>query len=129
MIDYKSKSRKDTIETLEKKLGLNLDCQLALYTFAAQEKFFGDHNTPELNEKTEAVYHLQVRELKEMASHFTKKRLSLSEKTSGAFLQTLFSNVRKFSSGDLSPDPLIKGYEDYSHICRTEAVDPKELLK
>ena len=35
----------------------------------------------------------------------------------------------KLSNGDLATEPLIAGYEDYSHICRTTAIDPKELLK
>jgi hypothetical protein len=129
VIDYKSKSRKDTMDNLEKKIALNLDCQLPLYTFAAQQKFFGTHNTPELNEKTQAVYHLQERDLNEMTKHFTKKRLSMNPELTEAFLETLFSNVRKLRSGDLATEPLIAHFEDYSHICRTTAIDPKELLK
>ena len=129
VVDYKSKSRKDTVDNLEKKIALNLDCQIPLYTFAAQEKFFGAHNTPELNEKTQAVYHLQERDLNEMTKHFTKKRLSMNPELTEEFLEQLFSNVRKLRAGDLATEPLIAGYEDYSHICRTKAVDPKELLK
>ncbi len=129
VVDYKSKSRNDTVDNLEKKVALNLDCQLPLYTFAAQQKFFGDHNTPELNEKTQAVYHLQERDLKEMTKHFTKKRLSMTPELTDAFLKTLFSNVRKLRAGDLATEPLIASYDDYSHICRTTAIDPKELLK
>jgi len=30
---------------------------------------------------------------------------------------------------DLATEPLIAGFEDYSHIFRTTAIDPKELLK
>ncbi len=129
VVDYKSKSRKDSLDNLEKKIALNLDCQLPLYTFAAQQKFFGAHNTPELNEKTQAVYHLQERDLNEMTKHFTKKRLSMNPELTEAFLKTLFSNVRKLRAGDLATEPLIAGYDDYSHICRTTAIDPKELLK
>ena len=129
VVDYKSKSRNDTVNNLEKKIALNLDCQLPLYTFAAQQKFFGAHNTPELNEKTQAVYHLQERDLNEMTKHFTKKRLSMNPELTETFLETLFSNVRKLRSGDLATEPLIAGYDDYSHICRTTAIDPKELLK
>jgi RecB family exonuclease len=129
VVDYKSKSRNDTVDNLEKKIVLNLDCQLPLYTFAAQQKFFGAHNTPELNEKTQAVYHLQERDLNEMTKHFTKKRLTMTPELTEAFLETLFSNVRKLRSGDLATEPLIAGYDDYSHICRTTAIDPKELLK
>ncbi|MBI9019983.1 MAG: PD-(D/E)XK nuclease family protein, partial [Verrucomicrobia bacterium] len=125
VVDYKSKSRNDSMETLEKKIGLNLDCQLALYTFAAQHKFFGAHNIPELNEKVQAVYHLQERDLKKMTNHFSKKRLTMNPELTAAFLETLFSNVWKFSNGDLATEPLIAGYEDYSHICRTTALDPK----
>jgi RecB family exonuclease len=129
VVDYKSKSRGVPVSQLEKEIGLNLDCQLPLYTFAAQQKFFGTHNTPELNEKTQAVYHLQERDLNEMTKHFTKKRLSMNPELTEAFLETLFSNVRKLRSGDLATEPLIAHFEDYSHICRTTAIDPKELLK
>ncbi|MDH3345905.1 MAG: PD-(D/E)XK nuclease family protein, partial [Kiritimatiellaceae bacterium] len=127
VIDYKSKSRNDTIETLEKKIGHNLDCQLALYTFAAQQFFFGNHNTPELNEKTQAVYHLQAREPKTMTNHFKGKRLTMTPELTDSFLETLFSNVWKFANGDLSVEPLIAGYEDYAHICRTQSIDLCEL--
>jgi len=129
VVDYKGKSRNDSIETLEKKISLNLDCQLALYTFAAQQKFFGAHNTPELNEKVQAVYHLQERALKKMTNHFHKKRLTMTPELTEAFLETLFSNVWKLSNGDLATEPLIAGFEDYSHICRTTAINPKDLLK
>ncbi len=131
VVDYKGKSKTDNAETIAKKTALNLDCQLALYTFVAQQKFFGAHNTPELNERVWAVYHLQERDLKKMTRHFgsDKKRLVMTPELTDAFLETLFSNVWKFSNGDLATEPLIAGYEDYSHICRTTAIDPKELLK
>jgi len=127
VVDYKSKSRGVPVSQLEKEIGLNLDCQIPLYTFAAQEKFFGAHNTPELNEKTQAVYHLQERDLKKMTNHFEKKRLTMNPELTEAFLETLFSNVRKLRAGDLATEPLIAGYDDYSHICRTTAIDPKEF--
>jgi RecB family exonuclease len=129
VIDYKSRLRTDTVETLTAKTGLNLDCQLALYTFAAQQFFFGSHNTPELNETVQALYHLQERSLKKMTSHFNRKRLTMTPELTQTFLDTLFSNVRKLRSGDLATDPLIAGYEDYSCICRTVAVDPNDFLK
>jgi RecB family exonuclease len=131
VVDYKSKSKTDSAETIARKTALNFDCQLALYTFAAQQFFFGAHNTPGLNEKVQAVYHLQERDLKKMTSHFgsDKKRLTMTPELTEAFLETLFSNVWKFISGDLAPEPLIAGYEDYSHICRTPAIDPKEQMK
>ena len=131
VVDYKGKSRTDTAETIAKKTALNLDCQLALYTFAAQQFFFGEHNTPELNEKVRAVYHLQERDLEKMSKHFgnDKKRLFMTPELTDAFLETLFSNVWKLRNGDLATEPLIEGYDDYSHICRTTAIDPKDLLK
>jgi RecB family exonuclease len=129
VIDYKSRSSDKPLATLEKEIALNLDCQLPLYTFAAQEKFFGAHNTPELNEKVQAVYHLQERELKKMANHFEKKRLTMAPELTEKFMKQLFSNVRKLRAGDLATEPLIAHYDDYSHICRTVAIDPKELLK
>jgi RecB family exonuclease len=129
VVDYKSKSRGVAVSQLEKEIGLNFDCQLPLYTFAAQEKFFGAHNTPELNAKIQAVYHLQERNLDKMQKHFANRRLSMNPELTEIFLETLFSNVRKLRAGDLATEPLIAGYEDYSHICRTTAVDPKERLK
>jgi RecB family exonuclease len=129
VIDYKSRSRGVAVSQLEKEIGLNLDCQIPLYTFAAQEKFFGTHNTPELNEKTLAVYHLQDRNLGKMQKHFSSRRLSMNPELTEAFLETLFSHVRKLRAGDLAAEPLIAGYDDYSHICRTTAIDPKEILK
>jgi RecB family exonuclease len=128
VVDYKGKSRSDAPETLSKKIALNLDCQLPLYTFAAQERFFGAHNTPELNARVQAVYHLQDPELKNMMRHFAKKRLTLMPELTKEFLETLFSNINKLREGDLSAEPLIAGYEEYSHICRTRAIDPKEIL-
>lgn len=127
VIDYKSRSRRDSVNNLEKKIALNLDCQIPLYTFAAQQKFFGIHNTPELNEKVQAVYHLQERNLKKMANHFEKRRMTMTPELTGAFLEQLFSNIRKLRDGDLASEPLIAGYEDYSHICRTAAIDPEDL--
>jgi hypothetical protein len=129
VIDYKSRSAAKPRATLEKEIELNLDCQLPLYTFAAQQKFFGAHNTPELNEKTQAVYHLQERDLSEMTKHFSKKRLTMTPELTEKFMEQLFSNVRKLRTGDLATEPLIAHYNDYSHICRTTAIDPKELLK
>ena len=128
VVDYKSKSRGVPVSQLEKEIGLNLDCQIPLYTFAAQQKFFGAHNTPELNEKTLAVYHLQDRNLGKMQKHFNSRRLSMNPELTEAFLEQLFSNIRKLRAGDLATEPLIAGYEDYSHICRTVAIDPKEFL-
>ncbi len=129
VVDYKSKSRGVPVSQLEKEIALNFDCQIPLYTFAAQQKFFGAHNTPELDEKTLAVYHLQDRNLGKMQKHFNCRRLSMSPELTEAFLEQLFSNVRKLRAGDLATEPLIAGYDDYSHICRTTAIDPKELLK
>ena len=64
-----------------------------------------------------------------MANHFEKKRLGMSPELTEAFLEQLFSNVRKLRAGELATEPLIAGDEDYSHICRTTALDPKEFLK
>jgi hypothetical protein len=64
-----------------------------------------------------------------MTNHFAKKRLTMTPTLTEAFLETLFSNVRKLRAGDLATEPLIAHYDDYSHICRTTARDPKELLK
>ncbi|MGE4489688.1 MAG: PD-(D/E)XK nuclease family protein [Kiritimatiellales bacterium] len=129
VVDYKSKSRGVPMSQLEKEVALSLDCQLPLYTFAAQQKFFGACNTPELNSMVQAVYHLQERDLKTMTSHFHRKRLAMTSELNETFLNQLFSNVWKLRSGDLATEPLIAHYDDYSHICRTTAIDPKDLLK
>ncbi|MBM4152131.1 MAG: PD-(D/E)XK nuclease family protein [Kiritimatiellaceae bacterium] len=128
VIDYKSPSRGVSIDTLEKEIALNLDCQLPLYTFVAQERFFGAHNTPELNAITAAVYHVQERDLTKMTNQFKKRRLTMHSPLVDSFLDTLFSNVRKLREGDLATEPLIAHFEEYSHICRTSAIDPKELM-
>ncbi len=128
VIDYKSKSSNHPVSTLEKKIAKNFDCQLPLYTFAAQQKFFDAHNTPELNKKTQAVYHLQECNLKKMTNHFEKKQLTMTSELSDAFLETLFSNVWKLRAGDLATAPLIARYEDYSHICRTTAIDIRAII-
>jgi RecB family exonuclease len=129
VVDYKGTSKNASLETLEEQIKRNLDCQLALYTFAAQQYFFGAHNTPELNSKTAAVYHIQERDLNKMTSQFKKKRLSFSKELSAEFMQTLFANIQKLREGDLATEPLIAGYDDVSHICRTKAIDPKDLIR
>lgn len=126
--DYKGKSRGVSTNQLEKEVERNLDCQLPVYTFAAQQIFFGMHNTPELNEKVRAVYHVQERDVDKMKRQLKNKRLEMTPELSEAFLEELFSNVRKLRAGDLATEPLIAGYEDYSHICRTTAIDAKDLM-
>lgn len=128
VIDYKGRSRDDSPGRLEKKIALNLDCQLPIYTFAAQQRFFGQHNTPDLNRITRAVYHLQERDRKKMASAF-KRRMEIGEPLAAAFLETLFDNLHRLSEGDLAPEVLIAGYEDWSPICRTLSIDPEDWLK
>lgn len=127
--DYKGRSRAEPSAVLQKKIERNLDCQIPLYTFAAQQKFFGACNTPELNRKTAAVYHIQERDLKKMAAHFAGKRLSMTPELADRFLETLFENIRLLRAGDLAAEPLIAHYDDYSHICRTVAIPPEDLLK
>ena len=131
VVDYKGKSHNESADALKKQISLNLDCQLPLYTFAAQERFFGTHNTLELNQKTEAVYHLQERSLSSMKTHFynRNKRISMTPELTDAFLEELFCNVRKLRAGDLSAAQLIAGgFNDWSAVCRTVAIDPKELV-
>jgi hypothetical protein len=129
VVDYKSTARNEPLHQLEEKTACNLDCQLALYTFAAQQKFFGTSNSPDLNEKTAAVYHVQERDLKKMTSQFTKRRLQMTPELTSAFLETLFSNLWKLRSGDLAAEPLIERYALWETVCRTPALSPEDFLK
>ncbi|MFA5688877.1 MAG: PD-(D/E)XK nuclease family protein [Kiritimatiellales bacterium] len=129
VIDYKGKSHTAKPSQLEQEIALNLDCQLPVYTFAVQQKFSGACNTPELNAKIQAVYHLQERDNKKMKNQFTENRISMLPDISEQFCAKLFENIALIRSGDLSTEPLIQRYEDYSHICRTEASEPKDMLK
>lgn len=128
VIDYKGKSRNDSLEILSRKIELNLDCQLPLYTFAAQQKFFDTHGSTEMNEQTKSVYHLQERNLDKMKTHLRRKQLQIDPQLTALFLKNLFINWQKLGSGDLSPKPLIEGFEDYSHICRTPARSERDLF-
>jgi ATP-dependent helicase/DNAse subunit B len=128
VIDYKGKSRNESLEILSRKIELNLDCQLPLYTFAAQQRFFGDCNSAELNEKTTAVYHLQERRIDKMKNHLRRKQMQMNPQLTKAFSDTLFLNMQNLRSGDLSTEPLIAGFEDYSHICRTTALNEKDMF-
>ena len=65
VIDYKGPGRGGlSEEAYAEEIAQNLNCQLPIYAFAAQQFFFGRHNDSRLNEMTEAVYHIQDPQLR-----------------------------------------------------------------
>ncbi|NNJ69732.1 MAG: PD-(D/E)XK nuclease family protein [Kiritimatiellales bacterium] len=129
VLDYKGSSRKHSKrEEYVDDICRNLDCQLPVYAFAAQQFFFGAFNTPELNAMTEAAYCFYDREFSKIGSALEKSTVSMDEPDLlEAFLATLYQNIRRLKAGDFAVDPLIETYNDYSSVCRTEAVAREDL--
>ena len=74
VIDYKGPARGGlNEEAYAEEIAQNLNCQLPLYAFAAQQFFFGRHNDARLNEMTEAVYHIQTRHFDDMRKQFRNR--------------------------------------------------------
>ncbi|MEN8254667.1 MAG: PD-(D/E)XK nuclease family protein, partial [Verrucomicrobiota bacterium] len=129
VLDYKgtSRVRSKTEEYIDEILR-NLDCQLPVYAFAAQQRFLGEFNTPEANAATEAGYLFYQREFKEIGKTLKKSLLPMDESGMVAgFLDTLAENIRRLKTGDFAVDPLVATYNDYQSICRTEAVGLDDL--
>ncbi len=127
VIDYKGVSRGGLKEEeYAEEIARNLNCQLPIYAFAAQQFFFGRHNDAPLNERTEAVYHIQDRNYDNMRKQFLNRRIRLNfvpQSGSGlmdGFLAQLASNVRRVREADFSVDPLDCRYCDFQHICRVD---------
>jgi len=129
VLDYKGASRsrskpEDYLDEIER----NLDCQLPIYAFAAQNYFFGKFNTESLNNITEAGYLFYQREYKKLGSSLKKSLIALSEPLlTETFLNTLEKNITAIKNGDFSTDPLIASYGDFVSLCRTEPT-PKDQL-
>jgi ATP-dependent helicase/DNAse subunit B len=124
VLDYKGSSRSRTKrEDYIREIRSNLDCQLPVYAFAAQQFFFGEYNTAEVNAMTEAGYLFYQREMKAIGSDLKKSLLPMNEEgLLDEFLATLNDNIRRLKNGDFAVDPLLEAYTDYQSACRTEAV-------
>ncbi|VGO11573.1 hypothetical protein PDESU_00118 [Pontiella desulfatans] len=129
VLDYKgsSRSRGKQEEYIDEILR-NLDCQLPVYAFAAQQHLFGGFNTEELNGWVEAGYLFYEREAAKIAASLKKSLVPMDEEgLVPGFLATLYGNIQKLKEGDFAVDPLIAGYNDYVSVCRTDAVERDEL--
>jgi hypothetical protein len=127
VIDYKGPGRGGfSEEAYAEEIAQNLNCQLPLYAFAAQQYFFGRHNDTRLNERTETVYHIQTRHFDDMRKQFLNRRIHLNfvpenkNPMMESFLARLTDNLIKLEDSDFSVDPLDCAYCDFRHICRVD---------
>ena len=129
VLDYKGASRvRSKTEEYMDEIRRNLDCQLPVYAFAAQQRFFGECNTEQANAMTEAGYLFYQRDYAEVKKTMDKSLIRLDEPgLVDGFLATLSGNIQKLKAGDFSVDPLIETYTDYKSVCRTEAVALEDL--
>jgi ATP-dependent helicase/DNAse subunit B len=129
VLDYKGPSRaRSKREDYIDEILRNLDCQLPVYAFAAQQHFFGNSNSEQVNAMTEAGYLFYQRDFAQIGRTLKKCLLPMEEPgLVNGFLETLFENVQRLKDGDFAVDPLIASYNDYESVCRTEAVARDEL--
>ncbi len=129
VLDYKGASRsRSKQDDYFDEIRRNLDCQLPVYAFAAQQHFFGESNTETINGQTEAGYLFYERKLSDIATKLKKSLVPMDEPgLLGAFMETLFKNIALLKECDFSVDPLIASYNDYESICRTTALAHDEL--
>ncbi|MEE9369297.1 MAG: PD-(D/E)XK nuclease family protein [Pontiella sp.] len=129
VLDYKGSSRSRTKQDdYIDEICRNLDCQLPVYSFAAQNYFFGDCNSDAVNAMTEAGYLFYERDFTKIGKALSKSLIPMDEPDLiDRFLATLFENLRKLKAGDFAVDPLIETYGDYTSICRTVAIDREDL--
>ena len=127
VIDYKGTGRGGlNEEAYAEEIAQNLNCQLPIYAFAAQQFFFGRHNDARLNEMTEAVYHIQDRNFDNMRKQFMNRRIHLNFTPEDglpmmeSFIAQLATNLSKIKNSDFSVDPLDCTYCDFQHICRVD---------
>lgn len=129
VLDYKgaSRSRSNTGEYVEEIVS-NLDCQLPVYAFAAQQFFFEAFNDETVNAKTETGYLFYERDFSKIGKALSKSLVSMDEPnlTTG-FVETLFANLQKLKNGDFAVDPLIETYTDYMSVCRAPAISIEDL--
>ena len=129
VLDYKAASRAlSDAEEYRREIIRNLDCQLPIYTFAAQRHWFGEHNTAAANAMTEAGYLFYERRLSDVSTKSRKSLIALDEPDLlEGFVGTLIENIRRLKECDFAVDPLIASYTDYVSICRTTPVTLDEL--
>ncbi len=129
VLDYKGPSRaRSKTEDYVDEIRRNLDCQLPVYAFAAQQYFLSEHNTEKANAMTEAGYLFYQRDFKQIGKTLKKCLIPLdTPDLVEGFLDTLFENIRRLKVGDFAVDPLVATYNDYQSVCRTEAVAREEL--
>ncbi|MEN7972905.1 MAG: PD-(D/E)XK nuclease family protein [Verrucomicrobiota bacterium] len=129
VLDYKGSSRsRGKREEYIDEIRRNLDCQLPIYAFAAQQYFMGEFNTPEANAATEAGYLFYQRDIKEVGKALKKSLLPMDEPGMlEGFLGTLRENIQRLKVGDFAVDPLVSAYTDWQSVCRTEAVSVDDL--
>ena len=130
VLDYKGSSRsRSKREEYIDEIHRNLDCQLPIYAFAAQQYFLGGFNTPLANGATEAGYLFYQRDFKEIGKTLKKSLVPMDEPGMvDGFLGTLRENIRLLKAGDFAVDPLVETYNDYQSVCRTEAVEREALF-
>jgi hypothetical protein len=129
VLDYKGAGsmRKKTEEYVDD-IRRNLNCQLPIYAFAAQQGLFGEFNTPSVNAMTEAGYMVYQRESKMVSGSLKKSLVSMDEEgLVDGFMTTLLENIWQLKQGDFAVDPLVETYNDWQSVCRTEAVAREEL--
>jgi hypothetical protein len=124
VLDYKGSSRaRPKQEAYIEEIRRNLDCQLPVYAFAAQQHFFGVFNTPETNAMTDAGYLFYQRMLKDVGGTLKKSLVPMNaEGMIEGFLDTLVENLSRLKIGDFAVDPLVESYNDYQSVCRVDAV-------
>lgn len=129
VLDYKGPSRaRNSKDEYIAEILHNLDCQLPIYGFAAQQHILGAFNTAETNAMTEAGYLFYQREEKEVGKTLKKSLLSMDEDgLVTGFMATLVGNIERMKNGDFAVDPLIEGYTDYQSICRVDSLQADEL--
>lgn len=129
VLDYKGPSRaRSKREEYLNEIEHNLDCQLPLYGFAAQQHFFDTFNTDQTNAKTEAGYLFYERDISKLGKTAAQSLIPLDEPgLTTTFLNTLNNNLQAIRNADFTTDPLIAAYTDYTPICRTSPINPDEL--
>ncbi|MEI6892049.1 MAG: PD-(D/E)XK nuclease family protein [Pontiella sp.] len=129
VLDYKgpSRARSKSADYVDE-IVRNLDCQLPVYGFAAQQFFFGAFNQEELNAMTETGYLFYERDFSKMGRTIKKSLIPMNQAgMMEGFLATLAKNIQYLEQGDFAVDPLLESFNDYQSICRTEVVAAEDL--